>query len=85
MSYQIIFDEKAIDFLEKLDKNTRVRIFKKILSTKQNPFRYFEKLTKRDLYKLRIGDYRVIADINKKDIKILIVFIGHRKNIYEKN
>jgi len=82
--YDIVFDEKAIDFLEKLDKNTKVRIFKKILSTKKNPLRYFEKLTKRDLYKLRIGDYRVIADIDKKDIKILIVFIGHRKNIYEK-
>jgi mRNA interferase RelE/StbE len=41
-------------------------------------------LTKRDFYKLRVGDYRVIAEINKNEIKILVLLIGHRKNIYGK-
>jgi len=82
--YKVIFDDKAIDFLEKLDKKNRERIFNKIMSTKEEPFHFFEKLTKRNLYKLRVGEYRVIADINKNEIKILILLIGRRKNIYDK-
>ncbi len=82
--FKVIFDDKAIEFLEKLDNKNRERIFNKILSTKEDPFHYFEKLTKRNFYKLRVGDYRVIADINENEIKILVLLIGHRKNIYDK-
>lgn len=82
--YEIIFDEKAIEFLNKVPKELKERIFNKITSTKENPFHFFEKLTGRKDYKLRVGDYRVIADINKKDKKIEITIIGHRKNIYKK-
>jgi len=82
--YKVIFDDKAIEFLEKLDARNRERIFNKILSIKENPFHYFEKLTARNLYKLRVGNYRVIADIDENNIKILVLLIGHRKNIYKK-
>jgi mRNA interferase RelE/StbE len=54
------------------------------MSTKEDPFHLFEKLTKRELYKLRVGEYRVIAEINKNEITILVLLIGHRKNIYDK-
>ena len=82
--FKVIFDDKAIEFLEKLDKKNRERIFNKIMVTKEDPFHYFEKLTAKDYYKLRVGNYRVIADINKNEIKILVLLIGHRKNIYDK-
>ena len=81
--YKVIFDEKAIDFLNKLPKSQRKRIFNKIISTKENPFLFFERLKGRKYYKLRIGMYRIIADINKKTEKIEILIIGHRKNIYK--
>ena len=82
--YKLIFDEKAIEFLEKLDYKIRNRIFNKILITKEKPFRNYERLTNRDEYKLRVGNYRVIVDIDEKSKKIIILFIGHRKNIYKK-
>ena len=47
--FEIIFDEKAIELLEKINTNSREWIFKKIISTKENPHRYFEKLIKKDL------------------------------------
>ena len=82
--YEIIFDEEAIHFLQKLEKPLRERIFKKILQTKENPFHFFEHLKERSDYKLRVGDYRAIADIDQSTKKIRITFIGHRKNVYDK-
>lgn len=81
--YEIHFDEKAIDFLNKIPKNLKERMYNKIISTKANPFHFFEKLEGRKEFKLRIGDYRVIADINQKNKLIEIRLIGHRKNVYK--
>ena len=82
--YEIIFDEKAIEFLEKLSQIEKKRLFGKIMSTKEKPLHYFDHLTGRTEYKLRIGNYRAIADINEKTKTITILVIGHRKNIYKK-
>ena len=81
--YEIIFDKKAIEFLNKLDYKHKERVFKKIISAKEKPFRYFERLKNRDEYKLRAGDHRVIADIDKNLKIIKIRLIMHRKNIYK--
>lgn len=82
--YTVIYDEEALQNLEKLEKKIRKRIFKKITITKENPFRYFERLTAREEYKLRVGDYRVIADIDEKTKMISVLLINHRKNIYKR-
>jgi len=82
--YIVIYDEEAIKNLEKLEKRNRKRIFEKITSTKENPFHYFEKLTGRDEYKLRVGVYRIIADINEKTKRITVLFVDHRKKVYKK-
>ncbi len=81
--YTITFDTEAIEFLSKLPPKIKERIFNKIISTKVNPFHYFERLTGRIDYKLRVGDYRVIVDISQKDKTIQVILIGHRKNIYK--
>ena len=82
--YTVIYDDEALHNLGKLEKKFRKRIFEKIHSTKENPFHYFERLTARDEFKLRIGNYRVIADIDEKTKKILVLFVDHRKNVYKK-
>ena len=82
MTYEIIFDEEAIDFLNKLPKEIKSRIFSKILCAKENPYHFFERLKGREDYKLRIGDYRIIADIKEDSKRIQITIIGHRKNVY---
>ncbi len=81
--YDVIFDPKAIEFLEKSEKELAKRIWDKIMSTKENPHHFFERLSGRIDYKLRIGDYRVIADLNDNKKRIDISFIGHRKNVYQ--
>ena len=82
--YIIKFDPEAVDFLSGLGHDIRKRIFDKVISTKEDPFRYFERMAGRTDYKLRIGDYRVIADISREDMTIEVTIIGHRKNVYRK-
>jgi len=82
--YVVIFGEKAIEYLEKTELKKNKRIFNKIISTKEQPFRYFEKLSYREGYKLRVGNHRVIADIDEKSKTITVHIIGHRKNVYKK-
>lgn len=45
--YSVIFDKKAIEFLNKLPPDIKKRIFEKIMSTKENPLRFFERLKTR--------------------------------------
>ena len=55
----------------------------KIVSAKENPFHFFERLEGRKDYKLRVGDYRVIADIDQSNNLVLVTLVGHRKNVYD--
>ncbi len=80
--YELIFDGEAVEFLNKLPKEVKERIFNKLVNAKENPFHFFERLTGRTEYKLRVGDYRVIADLDQGNNTINVTIIGHRKNIY---
>ena len=70
--------------LKKLPKNIVDIIIKKIYSIKDNPLRYIERLKQSPLWKLRMGDYRAILQINTKENIINVLKIGHRKEIYKK-
>jgi len=83
MPYRIEFWKKAeADFL-KLPKDIQERIATKLKLVLVDPFIYFVRLKGRPDYKLRIGDFRVIADIKQNDRLIQVTKVGHRKNIYD--
>jgi mRNA interferase RelE/StbE len=81
--YKVIFVEKAEKQLEKLDNLTQERIIKAFERIKIRPEAFVEKLVGESGYKLRVGDYRLILDIDKSQLIILVLKLGHRKNIYK--
>jgi len=81
--YELKFDKKATDFLNNLEKNIKERIWNKLQKVKEDPFRFLEHLEEIDGFKLRVGDYRLIIDVDKASQTIHILKAGHRKNIYE--
>ncbi len=83
MPYVWVFNKRATAELQKLPKEISARIVEKLDKSKIEPLRYFIKLTGRQDYKLKVGDYRVIADINQKELRIEVTKVGHRKNIYK--
>lgn len=84
MVFKLIFSEEASSQLKKLENIITKRILFKLEDTADDPFQYFERLTGREEYKLRVGDYRIIAKIFPNENNIFIFSIGHRKNIYKK-
>jgi len=80
--FNLEWKENAIKELTKLERNIASRIYKKVSSLKENiNSADIKRLKNSDLFRLRIGDYRILFEI-KKDI-ITILKIGNRKNIYK--
>lgn len=83
MEYKIIWSIRAARQMERLDWSIAKRIYEKVDLLGQNPERYVEKLVRYPFYRLRVGDYRVILDIKNESLRILILKVGHRSNVYE--
>lgn len=84
MTYNITFSKKALRQLKKMEKNIQIRIVNALKRIRIRPEDYVMKLVGDPGFKLRVGDYRVILDLNTKKRQIQILKIGHRKNIYER-
>ncbi|MGC8609483.1 MAG: type II toxin-antitoxin system RelE family toxin, partial [Thermoplasmata archaeon] len=67
-----------------LDRSIAKRIYEKVDALSENPERYVERLVRYPYYRLRIGDYRVILDIEHESLRILILKVGHRSTVYER-
>ena len=81
--YKVRLSREAEIELKKLDNVIASRVLKKLEEVSFNPFQFFERLSGREDYKLRIGDYRVIAKILHDENTVFIISIGHRKNVYK--
>lgn len=84
MTYDIIFSDRAFKELKKLEKNVQGRIISVLERIRVRPSAYVTKLVGEPGYKLRVGDYRVIMDIDNKRLIILVLKVGLRKNIYDR-
>ena len=81
--YEIIISEKAFRQLSKLEKPIQTHILKALERIRIRPENYIKKLVGDPWYRLRVGDYRIILDINKNKLIIFVLKAGHRKNIYK--
>lgn len=82
--YELKFDKKVIDFLNKLEISERKRIWSKLQQCKLNPYHFLEHLEDMSGFKLRVEDYRLIIDMDNVKKIMHILKSGHRKNIYDK-
>ena len=87
MSYQVRFAEKAYKQLKKLDRSVQKLILswlEKNLEGVEEPRLKGKALVSNHSgeWRYRVGDYRLIADIQDEFVTILIIAVGHRKDIY---
>jgi len=87
--YSVIYSEKAVKALQKLDKYTAAMLYgwiDKNLAECSNPRIQGKALAyeKKEYWRYRVGSYRLIADIQDNLIRIEIINVGHRREIYER-
>ncbi len=84
MPFTIIYQPSAESALRKLPRETQVRITRKIATLANDPHPPgSEKLSAPvDLWRIRVGDYRVIYTIRAKQLLVLVLKIGHRRDVY---
>ncbi len=87
MSYSVQYSKQAIKELKKLDRFTRQMIYSwidKNLSDCEDPRQHGKALTanRKGQWRYRIGDYRLICDIQDDKLVILALTVGHRRDIY---
>lgn len=83
MTYQLLYTKSAFNDIKKLDPIVKKRIKKKIEEYSLNPVLDAKKLINTIIggYRWRVGNYRIVFDID--DNKIIILRIGHRSEIYK--
>lgn len=84
MSYSISFSDYSLKQLEKLPKEVQKRITSTLKRCKIRPYSHVKKLVGNSYFRLRVGEYRVVMDIIDNELKIHVIQLGHRKNIYKK-
>lgn len=82
MTYEVYLDPQVVRFLKKVEKQLAKRIRKRLKALEQNPFLYISSLEGSDLFKLRIGNYRAIIDIEKTDV--MVRYVAHRSKVYKR-
>ena len=82
MTFGILLHPKASRELNKISEPMRSRIRGKLKELRYKPERLGKKLRYTDFWSLRIGDHRAIYEIKMESKRVIILFVGHRKNVY---
>jgi mRNA interferase RelE/StbE len=79
--YNIIIKKKAKKFIDKLPQNEKIRVVKaiKLLPNGED----IKKLKGHsDLFRLRVGDYRIIYTVDNGELVVVVIDAGNRGEIY---
>jgi mRNA interferase RelE/StbE len=82
MDYRVLWSEAASRQLAKLDRSVAKRIFDKVEGLRNEPLRQLRRLVGQPYFRLRVGDYRVIVEVNQGTLLVLVLKVGHREAIY---
>lgn len=85
MKYELFINPKIEKALSKIDASMALKIKNSIRALATNPRPPGVKKLKGEdnAYRIRVGDYRIIYEIYDSKVLILIVNVGHRKEIYD--
>lgn len=86
--YKVFFSKNALKQIKKLDKSIAALIIgwiEKNLENCDDPRIHGKGLTanRSGQWRYRVGDYRILADIDDEKITVLVVSVGHRRDVYD--
>jgi mRNA interferase RelE/StbE len=84
MTYTVLWARKTLKQLEKLDRTAQKKIVLAVTKLAGNPRPHGVKslVTRPVEYRVRVGNYRVVYEINDDRLVVLVVAVAHRREIY---
>jgi mRNA interferase RelE/StbE len=84
VAYTIQFKSLALRQLEKLPRETQRRLSAKIEALRDDPFPVgCNKMSGiPDAWRIRVGDHRVVYQVHRRVLLVLVLTVGHRKDVY---
>ena len=83
MTYAVFLHPKAAKELRELDESMRSRVKEGLQELSTEPKQAGKLLKGSKFWSLRIGDYRVIYEVHDELERVVVLFIGHRRDVYE--
>ncbi len=84
MRYSLEFTKSALKELQSLDRKTQLRVAARTTEVGADPFGAAAKKLKwmPDHFRVRVGDYRIVYRVDGERVVVVIVRIGHRREVY---
>jgi mRNA interferase RelE/StbE len=84
LKYRLVYTQRALKDIKNLDPQVRQRVGQSLKRLENDPLKFARKLTDPRIgsYRFRIGEYRVVFDVEREEIVVLRV--GHRRDIYRR-
>jgi mRNA interferase RelE/StbE len=84
VKYNILIKPSAVKDIENIPRKDRLRIIQKIKGLAGNPRpQGCEKLTGENRYRIRQGVYRIVYSVSDRELHIVVVKVGHRRDVYK--
>jgi len=83
VGFTVLLHPKAAKELEKIENAIRTRILERLRDLKDNPERVGKILKHSNFWSLRVGDYRAIYEIDRTRKQVIVLFVGHKKKVYD--
>ena len=82
--YNILIKPSAVKEIENIPRKDRIRIIQKIQGLANTPRpQGCEKLTGENRYRIRQGVYRIVYSVSDRELHIIVVKVGHRRDVYK--
>jgi mRNA interferase RelE/StbE len=84
MTYKVELTKKSLKELKKISKVDQVRILRAVDKLSNNPRQKpnTRQMTGSTAWRLRVGNYRVIYDIHDREVRVLVIRVRHRRDVY---
>lgn len=83
MSFALEVAPRALKGLRALPRDVQLRILAKLDEARRDPARSFRRLTGSKVHRLRVGDYRVLAELDAPGRRICVLHVAHRRDAYD--
>ncbi|WP_433698855.1 type II toxin-antitoxin system RelE family toxin [Nocardiopsis sp. CA-288880] len=85
MNYRTVFRPEARAELRKLPRNVAMSVFRKLTELETDPLGFGSTalVGDPDVRRLRVGDYRVVCTVERGELIVWVVHVGHRSGVYD--